>query len=155
MAARRHPGCIWPEADGKLRERWEAGAPCAQIGRELGVSSHAVIGRAHRIGLPQHVSATGRPHPLGNLPPKPRNKPCPRRLPVNAATLPKLGATPAAQPEPMRLPSGTCLFISGDVRRRGWRFCGEPVGALGSPWCTKHKRVVYHPRSALRAVEEV
>ncbi len=153
MAARRHPGSIWPEADAKLRERWEAGAPCAQIGRELGVSSHAVIGRAHRIGLPQHVSATGRPHPLGNLPPKPRNKPCPRRLPVNAVTLPKLGPPSVLQLDPARLPTGACQFPLTD--KRPWRFCEGICCALGSPWCAKHKRVVYLSRAALRVVEEV
>jgi hypothetical protein len=51
---------IWPEADVKLRKRWAAGVPCAQIGRELGVSAAAVIGRADRIGLGRHPSRANR-----------------------------------------------------------------------------------------------
>jgi len=51
---------IWPEADVKLRKRWVAGVPCADIGRELGVSSDAVIGRANRLGLGPHPSRVNR-----------------------------------------------------------------------------------------------
>ena len=44
---------IWPEADAKLRDRWEAGVSCAQIGYELGVSSHATT---RTVSISTHAS---------------------------------------------------------------------------------------------------
>lgn len=35
-----------------LRLRWSAGEPCRQIGAALGMSRSAIIGKAHRLGLP-------------------------------------------------------------------------------------------------------
>ena len=35
----------------KLRELWDQGLPTAQIGKLLGFTKNAVVGKAHRIGL--------------------------------------------------------------------------------------------------------
>jgi len=84
------------------------------------------------------------------------------RWPERAHTVPALASLvaertsprrrqPVVAPPPVRTmpPPGSvprefgCQFISGDVGRRGWRFCGEPPGELGSPWCSFHKSVCY------------
>ena len=49
----------------RLKDLWEQGLPTAQIGKLLGFTKNAVVGKAHRIGLerrPSHIrSATIKP----------------------------------------------------------------------------------------------
>ena len=40
----------------KLRELWDQGLPTAQIGKLLGFTKNAVVGKAHRIGLERRTS---------------------------------------------------------------------------------------------------
>ena len=35
----------------RLRELWDQGLPTAQIGKLIGFTKNAVVGKAHRIGL--------------------------------------------------------------------------------------------------------
>ncbi len=70
----------------RLRELWDEGHSTAEIGRRLGVSKNAVVGKAHRLDLP------ARPSPIrreGERP-APRLGP-PRRL--AGPTLPPLSST--------------------------------------------------------------
>lgn len=148
---------IWPEADAKLTERWLTGVSCPEIGRELGVSADAVVGRAHRIGLPRHPSVAHCNLP----PPKPRNRSHRRIRPpcAEGGTLPKLRSVPQPAavvvqplpPLPPPLPRGVCQFIANDPRRGPWSFCDAPCCASGSPWCLKHEGLVYGPKPKLRA----
>jgi GcrA cell cycle regulator len=100
----------------QLRSLWDEGHSTAAIGRRLGVSKNAVVGKAHRLDLPD------RPSPIRRgSPPKPRPAPRPRpSLPplasLNAApapvttTLAPSHATdrgPAAPPTPSIRPLGT------------------------------------------------
>jgi GcrA cell cycle regulator len=73
----------------RLRELWDEGHSTAEIGRRLGVSKNAVVGKAHRLDLP------ARPSPIrreGERPP-PRLGP-PRHL--AGSTLPPLSSTALA-----------------------------------------------------------
>lgn len=45
----------------RLRSLWDEGHSTAEIGRRLGVSKNAVIGKAHRLDLPGRPSPIGRP----------------------------------------------------------------------------------------------
>ena len=61
----------------ELERLWATGATTAEIGRRLEISKNAVVGKAHRLGLP------GRPSPIRReaLPPPPavvdlRGPPC-------------------------------------------------------------------------------
>jgi len=45
-----------------LERLWNEGASTAEIGRQLGVSKNAVVGKAHRLGL------SGRPSPIRQVP---------------------------------------------------------------------------------------
>lgn len=40
----------------RLRQFWAAGHSTAEIGRRLGVSKNAVVGKAHRLDLPARPS---------------------------------------------------------------------------------------------------
>ena len=52
----------------KLRELWDQGLPTAQIGKLLGFTKNAVVGKAHRIGLER------RPSPIRRTAGKPDRK---------------------------------------------------------------------------------
>src|SRR5271165_3098824 len=80
------------EVVARLRALWADGHSTAEIGRRLGVSKNAVVGKAHRLDLP------ARPSPIrrdGTGSPRPR---APRR--VTGPTLPPLTCTrtPLAAP---------------------------------------------------------
>jgi GcrA cell cycle regulator len=70
----------------RLRVFWEEGLSTAEIGRRLGMSKNAVVGKAHRLDLP------ARPSPIrrgGSGTPRPK-RPSVRRPPVAGPTLPPL-----------------------------------------------------------------
>ena len=47
----------WNEENvARLRELWDQGLPTAQIGKLLGFTKNAVVGKAHRIGLERRPS---------------------------------------------------------------------------------------------------
>lgn len=48
------------ETIARLRELWGQGLPTAEIGRQLEITKNAVVGKAHRLGLPP------RPSPIRN-----------------------------------------------------------------------------------------
>ena len=90
----------------RLRSLWDEGHSTAEIGRRLGVTKNAVVGKAHRLNLP------ARPSPIrrasgGAVPPRRSSV---RR--VSGPTLPALASasTPlraeSMRPESMRLESG-------------------------------------------------
>ena len=80
---------------GRLRELWAEGHSTAEIGRRLGVSKNAIVGKAHRLELP------ARPSPIRRESGEPtaERRAAPRR--TEGPTLPPLastGETPAPEP---------------------------------------------------------
>jgi len=73
----------------RLRALWAEGLSTAEIGRRMGISKNAVVGKAHRLNLPPRPSPIRRDGP-GSL----ARAPVPRR--VVGSTLPPLAA--AADP---------------------------------------------------------
>jgi GcrA cell cycle regulator len=56
----RHPKSRWnAERIAHLRARWAQGVSAARIGRELGISRCAVLGKLHRLGS-AHLSPAAR-----------------------------------------------------------------------------------------------
>src|SRR5215469_7773297 len=87
----------------RLRALWDEGLSTAEIGRRLGVSKNAVVGKAHRLDLP------ARPSPIrrdGSGSSKPRRS-APRR--VAGPTLPPLSSATAAGMGPAMAPILTAL----------------------------------------------
>ena len=92
------------EVIGQLRALWADGHSTAEIGRRLGVTKNAIVGKAHRLDLP------ARPSPIRRDPDAaPVRRVTVRR--VDGPTLPPLpsaavdvdfGAPPAAPPPPPR-----------------------------------------------------
>ena len=96
----------------RLRELWDEGHSTAEIGRRLGVSKNAVVGKAHRLDLPARPSPIRRegerPAPR-RTPPRPLCGPTLPPLSSTALSTPSLGAAsfgqaPLAAPPPPRPP---------------------------------------------------
>ncbi|MBW8271055.1 GcrA family cell cycle regulator, partial [Caldovatus aquaticus] len=68
------------EAIETLRALWAEGLSTAEIGRRMGVSKNAVVGKAHRLNLPP------RPSPIRRDPAAPRMA-APRAAAVRAAAM--------------------------------------------------------------------
>lgn len=100
----------------RLRALWAEGHSTAEIGRRLGVSKNAIVGKAHRLDLPARPSPIRRDPALAETA---RVAP-PRR--VEGSTLPPLASTdgpipvvptlveaPLPRPAPPTLPPATAL----------------------------------------------
>lgn len=152
---------LWsPETIDRLRALWDEGLPTAEIGRRLGTSKNSVVGKAHRLDLPQRPTpikytkgTPKRPTPragprtLAPLPSLTKEvaAPKPKPPPVKAATQPPPQATPAP-PKPFpATPYGRvvkCCWPLGDPGTLGFRFCEAP-STPGKPYCQEHAAVAY------------
>jgi GcrA cell cycle regulator len=137
----------WPTHDATLRKLWTEGHSIAEIGRRMGLSKNAVVGRAHRLDLPSRETPIRR----GDGPTKP---PKPRVVAKGAVTPPKLAVVETVAPEPptveptplraiIRAPATRpCCFPLGHPETPSFRFC-EADGVPGKPYCEAHCAVAY------------
>ncbi len=80
----------------RLRGLWAEGHSTAEIGRRLGVTKNAVVGKAHRLDLPARPSPIRRDGTPGVQP----RRPAPRR--IAGPTLPPLSSSaPSPAPGPL------------------------------------------------------
>jgi len=152
------------EAIETLRALWAEGHSTAEIGRRMGVSKNAVVGKAHRLNLPARPSpirrevdgGIARPAaPLQRRPPAPRQpqpmrRPEPQQAPMQHHQ-PQVVPPPvqlAPPPPPVvvrsftRVSNRSCCWPLGEPGTAGFRFCDE--GALGGkPYCATHAAVAY------------
>ena len=131
----------------KLRELWDQGLPTAQIGKLLGFTKNAVVGKAHRIGLER------RPSPIRRTAVKPDRKKA--RSPI----IPKLNfevkkdevkENPVHQQtfQPLvknlftkSLKRG-CEWPEGHPDESDFKFCGKERFE-DKPYCIDHCAVAY------------
>jgi GcrA cell cycle regulator len=108
---------IWTdERVAQLGKLWAEGLSTAEIGRRLGITKNAVVGKAHRLQL------APRPSPL-NSPPAPR-RPAP---------------TPIVQ---LDVAGPSCCWPIGHPGDKGFHFCGGR-NIPGKPYCTEHAALAY------------
>lgn len=146
----------------RLRGLWSEGHSTAEIGRRLGVSKNAVVGKAHRLDLPARPSPIRRDGPNAGQP-----RPAPRRLagptlpPLPSAQKPAPVAAPRAS-EPVRVArpvavappprvqavarpfarTVACCWPLGEPGTKDFRFCD--AGAVpGKPYCGEHAQLAY------------
>jgi len=143
----------------RLRVLWDEGHATAEIGRRMGISKNAVVGKAHRLRLPARPSPIRMPvagsERQARLPRPPR--PAPSLMPPPPPPPPPAAgrggpmrpvkAPPA--PLPVRAgPSGQpCCWPLGDPGQPGFRFYGDGT-APGRPYCPEHAGLAYLPRAA-------
>lgn len=128
----------------ELTQLWDAGHSASHIGKKLGVSKNAVIGKAHRLKLPARPSpirAERSALPLRKPSPKPVFKP-----------RPSLEVVPKPAPRPVRRRSNGpgCLWPIGDPGCPEFHFCGEPA-VPGKPYCDTHCAKAYIVKSRARS----
>ena len=134
-------GSIWPDADPQLRELWANGLETRAIGKALGVSSNAVVGRAHRIHLPARESPIKRdPNKPAAIRARPIRRIGGKPLPLNPPTT----TPPPPAPLPTRL-RGTCQWPIGEPGNKAFRLCGEEA-EVGKPYCSDHCKLAYTGR---------
>ncbi|MDC1047052.1 GcrA family cell cycle regulator [Alphaproteobacteria bacterium] len=137
----------WDESNvARLKELWDQGLPTAQIGKLLGFTKNAVVGKAHRIGLER------RPSPIRRTAVKTDRKKA--RSPI----VPTLNFE-ASKEEPKELPKQQNfqpavknLFTNQTKRRCEWpdghpdesdfKFCGKDRFE-DKPYCINHCAVAY------------
>lgn len=146
----------------RLRAFWAEGLSTAEIGRRMGVSKNAVVGKAHRLALPPRPSPIRR-NAAGQAP---KRSVTPRAL---GPTLPSLGASapvdtdavqvrniphkaltpapsrPVSVPAVARSSGGrhiACCWPIGEPGTRSFRFC-DAHSLAGKPYCAEHASLAY------------
>ena len=148
----------------KLRQLWSEGHSTAEIGRRMGITKNAVVGKAHRLDLP------ARPLPIrtGSAPRPPRRQPVPRladTVPLSCLVdaniqVPVKRIAPTGAPvrrrtiAPRRVGSHPCCWPIGEPGTPAFRFCDDPA-PLDVPYCDEHARLAYKPRRRRDATDEM
>lgn len=131
----------------RLKELWDQGLPTAQIGKLLGFTKNAVVGKAHRIGLER------RPSPIRRTSVKPDRKKA--RSPV----MPKLNFENTLEKEKISSPqiknfqpSIKNIFTASSKRGCEWpeghpeepefHFCNKERFE-DKPYCLDHCAIAY------------
>jgi GcrA cell cycle regulator len=103
-----------PERIAALIALWNEDLSTSEMGRRLGITKNAVIGKVHRLGLP-------------------KRRPSPKQdeddTVENVIRLEMLGAD-------------MCSWPVGNPMEEGFHFCGEPAES-GKPYCARHCAVAY------------
>lgn len=107
----------------QLKELWSEGLTTGEIGKRLGVSKNAVVGKAHRLGL------KGRPSPIKRAKNSRQSSPAPKEKDKKIRSVVDLSAN-------------TCRWPIGDPREPGFHFCGAPT-LPGKPYCAEHAAIAY------------
>jgi GcrA cell cycle regulator len=149
------------EAIDRLKALWAEGHSTAEIGRRMGISKNAVVGKAHRLNL------SARPSPIrreagGDRPAQPSAPRAPRPAAAPRSTLgttasntvapasispPAMVAAVQAAPPVLRAfprlgAQRSCCWPIGEPGTPGFRFCSaEAFG--GKPYCQEHAAVAY------------
>ncbi len=146
----------WTEdAIARLKLLWAEGHSTAEIGRRMGVSKNAVVGKAHRLALPARPSPIRREGTARPRPPAVRRVTGPTLPPLVAAALP---AIPPAAPPPrlavVRPPREAapatrfvarpipCCWPIGEPGTKSFSFCGC-ASLPGKPYCAEHAALAY------------
>jgi hypothetical protein len=165
-----HARMSWPAGMlARGRKLWDEGFPTATIGRQLGVTKSAVIGKAHREGWPARPSPILRGQQESAKAARERTRRA--RVAASATTIPPLASLapiaaapgppppvvarpappppqatppPAAQAYGRVVPCSWCISSAG--RPRDFRFC-EAASLPGDQFCTEHTRNA-HSRAA-------
>jgi GcrA cell cycle regulator len=138
----------WDEKNiGTLTKLWADGVPTAEIAAKLRVTSSAVIGKANRLGLPQHSAARVKGNGIVRQKLEPKTE---RRLPwmplpesTELPPMPDGSGMPAAQRRTLlQLNSGACKWPFGEPASPDFFFCGG-VAVEGKSYCAGHCAIAY------------
>jgi GcrA cell cycle regulator len=126
---------------GLLKQLWADGKTATVIGRRLGISKSAVLGKVFRLRLVPAAIAAAAQTPPGR----------------HRRGRPLLADQQTSVPEPKRglsvfeLTNATCRWPHGQVGSKNFHFCGAAGADLegGRPYCAQHALRAYQPRSKI------
>ncbi len=110
----------------RLRALWDEGHSTAEIGRILGISKNAVVGKAHRLNLP------ARPSPIrreASAEPRPRRHTRGPTLPPLATATVEGNARPASQSPVLPLAVGTLARTAAEFGRQATSSSTPPAAS--------------------------
>ena len=129
-----------PEQISELTRLWAEGLTTSEIGKRLGISKNAVVGKAHRL----HLSA--RPSPIKRTGPRPAVFRTAVRLP-GAPRPPRVRPAHAGPSQPRQasqparwtgeLSNYICKWPIGHPGEEDFHFCVERA-LVGKPYCAEH-----------------
>lgn len=114
-----------PEKIKLLKKLWQKGKSTVEIGKELGISKNAVVGKVHRLEL------AARPSPIkkaGADDDKSSKSGSSRRKNENVSLL--------------ELKLNSCRWPIGDPKDADFHFCGADT-VTGKPYCEEHCKLAY------------
>lgn len=138
----------------RLRSLWSEGHSTAEIGRRMGITKNAVVGKAHRLTL------SPRPSPIRTQPGRTTLRVSRR---ISGPTLPSLVANnvvsltaetmraerPSIMPRPVSAQSmrtglriSNCCWPIGEPGTPVFRFC-DSEALHGKPYCRDHAQIAY------------
>ena len=154
----------------ELKRLWDKGLTTGEIGKALGVSKNAVVGKAHRLGL------NGRPSPIrrgeDDATAVPDRKSTPLAMTVvdtflsttavptekeSAPAKKKTAKTAAVKKSEEKqkiftvndLTSSSCRWPIGDPKDEDFHFCGKEA-LPDKPYCAEHAAIAYVSAKTLR-----
>jgi GcrA cell cycle regulator len=119
-----------PERIKVLIALWEEGLPTSEIGRRLGVTKNAVVGKVHRLGLKKRQSPIRQSVTTSAQPKKPKKVVAP--TPVVTATLPSGDVVRLEE-----LTAAMCCWPEGEPGTPEFHFCGKSA-VQDKPYCEEH-----------------
>lgn len=138
----RSRGAEWPEEkDARLTKLWaNKELSTAEIGRQMGISKNAVVGRVRRLKL-THRPSPIRPGGSGSHPRAPRRPPVLKLATLESLWTPMLvpQAPVLAEPVGRIVP---CSYPLGEVGTRSFRYCDEP-SRPNSSYCLSHHQLCH------------
>ena len=146
LAQIKKGGFDWnDEAIAKLRELWTSNLTRTEIGRALGVSKGAIIGKAQRLGLPPRGSVVSTRRTTYKMPaPRPvvvrsppKQKAAPRPIVAEPAPQKKSPETQKTGIHAIELKPDQCNYPLWGLREKPtFMYCGDPVARNG--YCARH-----------------
>lgn len=118
---------------------WEEGLPTSEIGRRLGVTKNAVVGKVHRLGLKKRASPI-RQTSSSSAQPKKAKMSQPKVQAGAQANTPSMPKPVMPSGEVVRLEeltSSMCCWPEGEPGTEEFHFCGQP-SVPEKPYCDAH-----------------
>lgn len=127
-----------PEKIKSLKKLWQKGKSTVEIGKALGISKNAVVGKVHRLEL------AARPSPIKSGTAKTAAKTASKST---AKTSTKNASKTVSKPKSnkttlMDLKLTSCRWPIGDPKDADFHFCGKPA-QTGKPYCPEHCKIAY------------
>ncbi len=134
----------------ELKRLWDKGLTTGEIGKALGVSKNAVVGKAHRLGL------NSRPSPIRrnddeNIPANEAKQSDEKKKTIKIQPASKK----TAEKEKKKLftvndlTSSSCRWPIGDPKDEDFHFCGKEA-LPDKPYCAEHAAIAYVSAKTLR-----